>query len=385
MPRRPARSRTRIKAFSTAFGRSKSLTSSSIRPASILERSRMSLMRDSRCWPEAWMSFRYSACLSLSSPNSRSFSTSEKPMTALSGVRSSWDMLARNSDLCRLAASSWALLSAISRNRRAFWMASADCVAKVRRRSTVAGGNSPGALRFTAKPPRRWPSRDDGHGDERANSGPEESLARPALVRPRHLDVRYLNGLEGDGRLPHHALPLADRRAAGHHSGGPGRCPLEELLRSLVVLEDRPAIEPRELHGPRHDGGEHRLQIERRADRLADLAERGELPDRARQLLRPRLQLLEQADVLDRDHRLVGKGLEQRDLVGRERARFPSRDRDQPEGHVLADHWDEQVAVPSACPTGLAHDVADVGSARDVFDRIGPTITHSSFARRKAT
>ena len=27
-------------------------------------------------------------------------------MTALSGVRSSWDMLARNSDLCRLATSS---------------------------------------------------------------------------------------------------------------------------------------------------------------------------------------------------------------------------------------------------------------------------------------
>src|SRR5512140_2081869 len=32
----------------------------------------------------------------------RSRSTSEKPMMAFSGVRSSWDMLARNSDLCRL-------------------------------------------------------------------------------------------------------------------------------------------------------------------------------------------------------------------------------------------------------------------------------------------
>ena len=32
----------------------------------------------------------------------RSSRTSEKPMTALSGVRSSCDMLARNSDLCRL-------------------------------------------------------------------------------------------------------------------------------------------------------------------------------------------------------------------------------------------------------------------------------------------
>ena len=43
-------------------------------------------------------------------------------MIALSGVRSSCDMLARNSDLCRLATSSCRLLSASSLNRRAFWM-----------------------------------------------------------------------------------------------------------------------------------------------------------------------------------------------------------------------------------------------------------------------
>src|SRR5215470_10291863 len=57
------------------------------------------------------MSFRYSSCFSLRSPNIRSFRTSENPMMALSGVRSSWDMFARNSDLWRLAASSGRLLS----------------------------------------------------------------------------------------------------------------------------------------------------------------------------------------------------------------------------------------------------------------------------------
>src|SRR5262245_42189066 len=46
MPRRPARSRTRVRALSSAVGRWKSESSSSIRPASILERSRMSLMRE---------------------------------------------------------------------------------------------------------------------------------------------------------------------------------------------------------------------------------------------------------------------------------------------------------------------------------------------------
>jgi hypothetical protein len=60
--------------------------------------------------------------LSLMSPNIPWASTSENPMMAFSGVRSSWDILARNSDLCWLAASSCRLLSAISRKRRAFWI-----------------------------------------------------------------------------------------------------------------------------------------------------------------------------------------------------------------------------------------------------------------------
>ena len=69
------------------------------------------------------MSSVYSACFSFSSPNILSPKTSEKPMMALSGVRSSCDMLARNSDLCRLAASICRLLSSISRKSRAFWIA----------------------------------------------------------------------------------------------------------------------------------------------------------------------------------------------------------------------------------------------------------------------
>ena len=49
------------------------------------------------------MSSTYSVCFSFNSPNYFSCNTSEKPMIALSGVRSSCDMLARNSDLCWLA------------------------------------------------------------------------------------------------------------------------------------------------------------------------------------------------------------------------------------------------------------------------------------------
>ena len=46
------------------------------------------------------MSSRYSSCFALTSPKSPSRSTCEKPMIAFSGVRSSCDMFARNSDLC---------------------------------------------------------------------------------------------------------------------------------------------------------------------------------------------------------------------------------------------------------------------------------------------
>src|SRR5882762_9501381 len=51
------------------------------------------------------MMLAYSAYLSLSGPNMRSLIMPEKPMIALSGVRSSWLMFARNSDFARLAAS----------------------------------------------------------------------------------------------------------------------------------------------------------------------------------------------------------------------------------------------------------------------------------------
>ena len=84
----------------------RSATSSSTWPASTLDRSSTSLISASRWLPDERMSSRYSSCFALSSPKSRCRSTCEKPMIAFSGVRSSCDMFARNSVLCRLAVSS---------------------------------------------------------------------------------------------------------------------------------------------------------------------------------------------------------------------------------------------------------------------------------------
>ena len=139
-------------------------------------------MSDSRCRPDSRMSARYSACLSLISPNMRSASTSEKPMIALSGVRSSCDMLARNSLLCRLAISSCRLLSSISRKSRAFWMASADCVANVLRRSITSGANSPGACPIDDEPAKQVIFAQQRHGEQRAVARAQQHLADAALV-----------------------------------------------------------------------------------------------------------------------------------------------------------------------------------------------------------
>jgi len=58
MALRPAPSRTSVRAPSISAARSNATTSSAIRPASILDRSRMSLISDRRCRPEAQMSSR---------------------------------------------------------------------------------------------------------------------------------------------------------------------------------------------------------------------------------------------------------------------------------------------------------------------------------------
>ena len=68
------------------------------------------------------------------------------------------------------------------------------------------------------------------------------------------------------------------------------------------------------------EGIEHRLQIEgRAADDLEHVRGRGLLLERLAQLRGPRLDLVEQPHVLDRDHRLVGEGGDELDLLVGER------------------------------------------------------------------
>ena len=118
----------------------------------------MSLIKASRCLPELWMSPRYSACLAFTSPNISSLSTSEKPMMALSGVRSSCDMLARNSDLCWLATSSCTLFSCSWLKRRTLRMAITAWSAKACSNCFCLSGIRPCSLERIVITPMQWPS-----------------------------------------------------------------------------------------------------------------------------------------------------------------------------------------------------------------------------------
>ena len=91
--------------FARLPSRSKISSDSSNLPASIFDMSRMPLMSSSRCaaaFVDQAANIRDSAALP-TGPNISCVITSEKPMIAFSGVRSSWLILARKLDLARLA------------------------------------------------------------------------------------------------------------------------------------------------------------------------------------------------------------------------------------------------------------------------------------------
>ena len=85
------------------------------RPASILEMSRIEVMSWRRFSPFSMMIPRYSFCSSVSGPPSPSSIISEYPITLVSGVRSSWLIVARKLDFSRSSSFSRAKLSSSCR------------------------------------------------------------------------------------------------------------------------------------------------------------------------------------------------------------------------------------------------------------------------------
>ena len=114
-------------------------------------------------------------------------------------------------------------------------------------------------------------------------------------------------GLPPDrNRLALHPLPIFGCKAV---AGG-------ELIAHPFATEDERVIglaQPRRRLDQRI---QHRLQVEcRAADHLEHVGGGGLLLQRLAEIVGARLHLVEQSHVLDRDHRLVGEGLEQFDLL----------------------------------------------------------------------
>ena len=89
-----------------------------------------------------------------------------------------------------------------------------------------------------------------------------------------------------------------------------------EMDEFAVEPEDRAKLCVAQSRRPFGDHVENRLQIGRRArDDAENVVGRGLLLQRFGERLVARLHLVEQANVLDGDHRLVGEGLQERNLL----------------------------------------------------------------------
>src|SRR6516164_74917 len=185
---------------------------------------------------------------------------------ALSGVRSSWLILARNCDLCWLATSSWWLLSSISWNSRAFWMASADCAAKVLIKSTVFCGKEPGALRRTTSvPTTSSPACSDATKRARKPARKVISFRSEGGFLPQVGDLDRL-GLHrenfSDVGIVKADVPLRQRvNQFPIHAVGR---PQTELACLSIIAVDGASVGARQLHCFCNDGGEYGFEIESR-------------------------------------------------------------------------------------------------------------------------
>ena len=129
---------------------------------------------------------------------------------------------------------------------------------------------------------------------------------------------------------------------------------------SSLDQEDAELLAGEQLLAAVEDLVEHRRGVgDRAADHLQHLGGRGLLLERL-------LGLVEQARVLDRDHRLVGEGLQQRDLLVGERARArAANDGDRADRRALAQHRHDQSSAAAASAAAARQPcVRSVGLAR---------------------
>ena len=232
----------------------------------------MSFSRSSRWRPDARMSSRYSSCLEFRSPNRRSSSTSENPITHSTvseargtcsrGTRTCACSPPRASSLARQLLKQSRVLDRENRLARKRLHQLDRPLRKppgARRRTTSAGGSGPHApvvrRASTASPPGRAP--------------PSEGRVKPRRgPRPRRACASRRHGPTSVSRRP---IRGAKRRQ--QFIARAERRPDLEGLRLVVDLGDRTALGARELHGMGDDRREHLVEVEAGAHCLSDVAQ----------------------------------------------------------------------------------------------------------------
>ena len=162
------------------------------------------------------------------------------------------------------------------------------------------------------------------HDGEASGTPSATAVARPAR-RPGRLGISYVSDLSSpDGAL----AAFSSSRERGQVVANPARhrpafpeagARLHRRESPSTSGRRGPSAPPSSFEALFTIASKHRLGIRRRtADHPQDLPRRRLLLQRLGQLAVPRLELLEEPHVLDRDHRLVGEGLEELDLLAGE-------------------------------------------------------------------
>jgi len=92
------------------------------------------------------------------------------------------------------------------------------------------------------------------------------------------------------------------------------------------------------------------------------------------------LDFLEQAHVLDGDHRLVCEGLEESDLLIRERSHLRSADKNRPDWNALAQQWRGKQGANTPLYSSGAGIRKVVAGCGEVMDVNGLPVDHGSTA-----
>ena len=228
--------------------------------------------------------------------------------------------------------------SCVSLNSRTFWIAITAWSAKVASKADLPLRERPFGFGHRDRADGAAVLQ-HGHDQQRPVAGGDGQLARRgghvrgALHVLQVNDPVFRNGARRQvvGVHRHREQPLCHGQCVAHP------VVVRDQVNDAVLHQQARAVHPvAQAHGALHDGIEDRLRVRGRAgDHLQDLG-------RGRLALQRFLGLVEQAHVLDRDHGLVGKGLEQLDLVAAEFAGLTAGDADHTDGLIVTEHRDER-------------------------------------------